>query len=109
LLSSRPLARSRYRGAGAATRRPSSLHPEGLFRRVGSAGLPPGQQRARGKEMGTMWRTRILAVAVSLLTCAGAGAETASSKELSENSVKVLMEYAWKILPAKFTTPEGKV
>lgn len=30
------------------------------------------------------------------------------SPELSDKSVKTLMEYAWIILPSKFTTPNGK-
>jgi len=31
------------------------------------------------------------------------------AKELSERSVQVLMNYAWAILPSKFTTQNGKV
>jgi hypothetical protein len=56
-----------------------------------------------------MWRTGLLAAAVAVLPCTGAGAQTAAPKELSERSVKVLMDYAWAILPSKFTTPDGKV
>ncbi len=59
--------------------------------------------------MGRMWRTGVVAATVAVLACAGVGTGTAASKELSERSVKVLMDYAWLILPAKFTTPEGKV
>ena len=55
------------------------------------------------------WRTKLLAAAVIALPWTGIGAQTAASKELSERSVKVLMDYAWAILPAKFTTPDGKV
>ena len=33
----------------------------------------------------------------------------AQSKKLSDRSVKVLMEYAWSLVPAKFTTPTGKI
>ena len=33
----------------------------------------------------------------------------AEAKELSEQSVKVLMDRAWEILPSKFTFPNGKV
>ncbi len=36
-------------------------------------------------------------------------AQFAEAKELSERSVKVLMNYAWSILPSKFTTQTGKV
>jgi hypothetical protein len=56
-----------------------------------------------------MWRTGLLAAAILVLPLTGAGAQTAPTKELSERSVKVLMDYAWAILPAKFTTPDGKV
>jgi hypothetical protein len=56
-----------------------------------------------------MWRKGLLALAVVALPWAGAGAQTAATKELSERSVRVLMDYAWLILPSKFTTPEGKV
>lgn len=59
--------------------------------------------------MRTMWRTGMLAMAVAALPWVGASAQTTATKELSERSVKVLMEYAWAILPAKFTTPDGKV
>ena len=34
---------------------------------------------------------------------------SANAKELSERSVQVLMNYAWAILPSKFTTQTGKV
>ena len=60
--------------------------------------------------MGTMWRTRAVAAAVAVLATTGVAAgQPATSKELSERSVNVLMDYAWLILPAKFTTPQGKV
>lgn len=58
--------------------------------------------------MRMMWRTGLVAAAM-LAACSVAEAQTAAPKELSERSVKVLMEYAWLILPAKFTTPDGKV
>ena len=67
--------------------------------------------------MGQMVRT---AAAVTL-TMIGLGASLASvgvasaqdkpageKKQLSENSVITLMNYAWTILPSKFTTPERK-
>jgi hypothetical protein len=44
--------------------------------------------------------------AVAIVVCTSAG--QAASKELSERSVKVLMEYAWSVLPSKFTRPDGK-
>lgn len=33
----------------------------------------------------------------------------AQQKKLSDKSVKVLMSYAWSLVPSKFTTPNGKV
>lgn len=59
--------------------------------------------------MKTMWRTAFLALAVVGLACSGAAAQTAPVKELSDKSVKVLMDYAWAILPSKFTTPDRRV
>jgi hypothetical protein len=37
------------------------------------------------------------------------GAEAQTQGKLSDKSVHTLMEYAWQILPSKFTTPDGKV
>jgi hypothetical protein len=37
------------------------------------------------------------------------GADAQAQGKLSDKSVNTLMEYAWQILPAKFTTPDGKV
>ncbi|MEZ5853657.1 MAG: hypothetical protein R3D67_02525 [Hyphomicrobiaceae bacterium] len=34
---------------------------------------------------------------------------SAQAKELSDKSVKILMDYAWTILPAKFTMPDRRV
>jgi len=57
-----------------------------------------------------MWRTRVVVAAVAILASTGvAVGQSAATKELSERSVNVLMDYAWLILPAKFTTPQGKV
>lgn len=33
----------------------------------------------------------------------------AQKKKLSDKSVRVLMSYAWSLVPSKFTTPSGKV
>ena len=46
------------------------------------------------------------AVALAAMAASGSPAETA---ELSEKSVLVLLDYAWAVLPDKFTTPAGKV
>jgi hypothetical protein len=40
---------------------------------------------------------------------AGVAAASAQGKDLSDNSVKTLMNYAWAMTPPRFTTPEGKV
>jgi hypothetical protein len=50
----------------------------------------------------------ICACAGGLALLAGAAAP-ARAAELSDKSVSVLMNYAWAILPNKFTTPQGKV
>ena len=47
-------------------------------------------------------------VGAAILGLATAAAAQAQSK-LSDKSVATLMEYAWQILPSKFTTPGGKV
>jgi hypothetical protein len=59
--------------------------------------------------MRAMWRTRVLAAAVTILALPSISTGQAASKELSERSVKVLMDYAWIILPSKFTRPDGRV
>lgn len=59
--------------------------------------------------MKSMWRKGILAAAALGITGTAAAAQTTASKELSDRSVKVLMEYAWTILPAKFTSPDNRV
>jgi len=59
--------------------------------------------------MRTKWRIRVLAAAIAVLAWGSMSPGQAASKELSERSVKVLMDYAWAILPSKFTRPDGKV
>lgn len=52
---------------------------------------------------------RAIAVgAFAVAITVGSFSNEAAAKELSDKSVKVLMDYAWSILPAKFTTPKGK-
>jgi hypothetical protein len=46
------------------------------------------------------------AAVFALLLSSGSG--IAQSKELSEKSVQLLMQYAWALTPAKFTAPDGK-
>ncbi len=60
--------------------------------------------------MTMMWRKGFLGLVVLASMSATAAAQTAApAKELSDKSVNVLMEYAWTILPAKFTTPDNRV
>lgn len=47
----------------------------------------------------------VLAVAVGAIS-APAGAD---AKELSEKSVRTFMEYAWSLVPAQFTKPNGQI
>jgi len=56
----------------------------------------------------TLKRT-IAGVFACAALAASAGAEAQSQGKLSDKSVNTLMEYAWQILPSKFTTPDGKV
>lgn len=49
----------------------------------------------------------VCAVACSL--AATAKGQTQSTGGLSDKSVHAIMAYAWQILPAKFTAPNGKV
>lgn len=55
----------------------------------------------------TMFLGAIAGMAVSATLVVGAEAQPQG--KLSDKSVNTLMEYAWQILPNKFTTPEGKV
>lgn len=45
------------------------------------------------------------AAAIALLS---GGPGSAQTKELSEKSVQLLMQYAWALTPPKFTAPDGK-
>ena len=59
--------------------------------------------------MKTFLRSLLTLGVVALLTGVSADVAFAQKKGLSDRSVKVLMDYAWAILPGKFTTPSGKV
>lgn len=51
-------------------------------------------------------------IGVWAITCGAAAPMAASAQakgELSDKSVATIMEYAWQILPNKFTAPNGKV
>lgn len=57
------------------------------------------------------WSGWLLAGALTANLLLGGLAGTpavAQGKDLSENSIKTLMDYAWAITPAKFTLPSGK-
>jgi hypothetical protein len=58
-----------------------------------------------------MASTTLNVVLAGLVTFAGlaGGAEAQTQGKLSDKSVMTLMQYAWQILPTKFTTPDGKV
>jgi hypothetical protein len=55
-----------------------------------------------------MWRTGLAAAAAAVML-AGGSVPKADAKELSDKTVKLLMDYAWAILPAKFTMPDRRV
>ncbi len=44
---------------------------------------------------------------LALVACCGPA--SAQNKELSDKSVLTLMQYAWSLVPNKFTSPDGKV
>jgi hypothetical protein len=48
-------------------------------------------------------------LAALLLLTASCGSAAAQNKELSDKSVLTLMQYAWSLVPNKFTSPDGKV
>lgn len=50
------------------------------------------------------WATGVVCIAVFALAAPAVAAD-----KLSDKSITVLMDWAWKTLPNKFTTPEGKV
>jgi hypothetical protein len=55
---------------------------------------------------------RSLMVGVCAMACslaATASGQTQSTGGLSDKSVNTIMTYAWQVLPAKFTAPNGKV
>jgi hypothetical protein len=55
---------------------------------------------------------RSLMVGVCAMACslaATASGQTQSAGGLSDKSVNAIMTYAWQVLPAKFTAPNGKV
>jgi hypothetical protein len=71
----------------------------------------PGQCRKnRGWRMTGKGRLAgMAALAVAALVVGAGKPAAAQHKDLSDKSVSVLMQYAWVMTPAKFTTPKGKV
>ena len=59
--------------------------------------------------MASMVRMFLVAAAILGGTIFPSAAQPAAKKELSDGSVRVLMDYAWSILPSKFTMPDGRV
>ncbi|MEM1370931.1 MAG: hypothetical protein AAGG72_01755 [Pseudomonadota bacterium] len=53
-------------------------------------------------------RGRAVLVGAALLLCLNATAAVAQSNQLSEASARKFMEYAWTLVPARFTPPNGK-
>ena len=51
----------------------------------------------------------VRALAAAALAAAMAVATPASAQELSEKSVRTFMEYAWSLVPTRFTKPNGEV
>jgi hypothetical protein len=72
------------------------------------SGAGEGRKIMIGTKYNTMGRQALVVLAGLGLACS-AGAASAQNKELSDKSVQVLMNYAWVMTPAKFTTPEGEV
>ena len=66
------------------------------------------QQDGEGQTMGQTLRKGIAVLGASMVLGAPLALAQAPTKELSEKSVITLMNYAWTILPTKFTTPERK-
>ena len=58
-----------------------------------------------GRARGMLRACLVAAVLGALLSVAPA----ANAADLSDKSVEVLMNYAWAVMPKKFTTPDGKV
>ena len=58
--------------------------------------------------MGTFMRKNLVRGGLASALLAGLAA-SAAAQDISENTVKAFMNYAWSMTPAKFTKPDGKV
>ncbi len=54
-------------------------------------------------------KSGIVACCIAALVTSGSAPAFAKAKQLSDKSVRVLMLYAWTLVPGKFTTPTGTV
>ena len=64
------------------------------------------------EQMGKRARAGVGLLAAALITATTLGtahAQTKEGKQLSDSSVRTLINYAWAMTPAKFTAPDGKV
>ncbi len=71
-----------------------------------------GPSRYGKTEMRNMAKTGTLAAlpAIALAVAVATGAPgNVAAKELSEKSVRTFMEYAWSLVPAQFTKPNGEI
>lgn len=67
------------------------------------------QQDGEGQAMGRTIQKGVAVLAASIVLAAPpALAQEKAAKELKDDSVITLMNYAWTVLPTKFTTPERK-
>lgn len=57
---------------------------------------------------GMAWKLKEVTLAAGLVLAAGPVLAQGQQKELSDRSVQTIMNYAWTILPAKFTAPTGR-
>ena len=58
--------------------------------------------------MGKFMRLHLVRGSIAGALLAGL-AVSAAAQDISENTVKAFMNYAWSMTPAKFTKPDGKV
>lgn len=67
-----------------------------------------GSDSGKGLEkMRTLSSAGMVGAAIGLVAAVGFGT-AAAAQELSENSLRSFMEYAWSLTPSKFTRPDGR-
>jgi hypothetical protein len=72
-------------------------------------GLGQGRTNRGWRMTGKGALAGIAALAMTAMVVGAGRPAAAQNKDLSDKSVSVLMQYAWVMTPAKFTTPKGKV